>query len=154
VVFIDLYGDGARFQVTADPRLPILERIWRGDYVGVEGPVVKTQRGTTQLRPSRSRFWLRQSSRFRSGARWIGIRHFTCGTARWRWCLTCSLGGGSRLGPGSYKCLGRRCGGGGSSRSPRLCSSPYTAAPAATPLRSEGPPKSHRPRTGHLDVSR
>jgi len=52
VVFIDLYEDGARFQVMADPKLPILEHIWRGDYVGVEGPIVKTQRGDYAVRAS------------------------------------------------------------------------------------------------------
>ncbi|MEM1598454.1 MAG: lysine--tRNA ligase [Pyrobaculum sp.] len=50
VVFIDLYEDGARFQVMADPKLPQLEHVWRGDFVGVEGPLVKTQRGDYAVR--------------------------------------------------------------------------------------------------------
>lgn len=45
VVFIDLYEDGTRFQAMVDPKEPLLEHIWRGDYVGVEGIIVKTQRG-------------------------------------------------------------------------------------------------------------
>ena len=50
VVFLDLYEDGARFQVMADPKTPILDLVWRGDYVGVEGPIVKTQRGDYAVR--------------------------------------------------------------------------------------------------------
>lgn len=50
VVFLDLYEDSARFQVMADPSMPILDRVWRGDYVGVEGPIVKTQRGDYAVR--------------------------------------------------------------------------------------------------------
>jgi len=50
VVFLDLYEDGARFQAMADPKLPLLEHVWRGDYVGVEGPLVKTQRGDYAVR--------------------------------------------------------------------------------------------------------
>jgi lysyl-tRNA synthetase class 2 len=52
VVFLDLYEDGARFQVMTDPKLPLLEHVWRGDYVGVEGPIVKTQRGDYAVRAS------------------------------------------------------------------------------------------------------
>ncbi|MEM3836202.1 lysine--tRNA ligase [Pyrobaculum sp.] len=52
VVFIDLYEDGARFQVMADPKLPILEHVWRGDFIGVEGPLVKTQRGDYAVKAS------------------------------------------------------------------------------------------------------
>ncbi|MEM4897368.1 MAG: lysine--tRNA ligase [Pyrobaculum sp.] len=50
VVFLDLYEDGARFQVMADPKTPLLDLVWRGDYVGVEGPIVKTQRGDYAVR--------------------------------------------------------------------------------------------------------
>ena len=50
VVFLDLYEDGARFQVMADPKTPLLDLVWRGDYLGVEGPIVKTQRGDYAVR--------------------------------------------------------------------------------------------------------
>ncbi|MCC6021325.1 MAG: lysine--tRNA ligase [Thermoproteaceae archaeon] len=50
VVFIDIYEDGARFQVMADPELPALRHVWRGDYIGVEGPIVRTRRGDYAVR--------------------------------------------------------------------------------------------------------
>jgi len=53
VVFIDVYEDGARFQVMVDPREPLLEYIWRGDYVGVSGVLTKTQRGDYAVRAER-----------------------------------------------------------------------------------------------------
>ncbi|MFN3803983.1 MAG: lysine--tRNA ligase [Pyrobaculum sp.] len=53
VVFLDLYEDSARFQVMADPSTPVLARVWRGDYVGAEGPIVKTQRGDYAVRANK-----------------------------------------------------------------------------------------------------
>lgn len=50
IVFIDIYEDGARFQIMVDPKEPMLEYIWRGDYVGVSGVLVKTQRGDYAVR--------------------------------------------------------------------------------------------------------
>ncbi len=50
VVFLDLYEDFARFQVMVDPADPVVAHVWRGDFVGVEGPLVKTQRGDYAVR--------------------------------------------------------------------------------------------------------
>ena len=53
VVFIDLYEDGARMQVMASPGDPVLDVVWRGDYLGVEGVLVKTQRGDYAVRATK-----------------------------------------------------------------------------------------------------
>ncbi len=52
VAFLDLYEEGGRFQVMVDPGHPMLGNVWRGDYVGVAGQLVKTQRGDYAVRAS------------------------------------------------------------------------------------------------------
>lgn len=48
VVFLDLYEDGARFQVMADPKTPLLDLVWRGTTSGLRAPLLRHREVTTQ----------------------------------------------------------------------------------------------------------